>query len=268
MPPFYFLHLTDPHLPPAGELLYGSDPAPRLAAAIADIAARHGPGSAAPAAFAVISGDLVRDGEPAAYARLRGMLAGLPCPPHLLLGNHDDRAAFRAAFPEAPVDPGGFVQSVLPTPAGLCIMLDTLQPGTAAGRLCGTRLAWLAARLAESTGPVLLFLHHPPFPVGLPAMDAIALRDPDALWAVLAPHAARLRHLFFGHLHRPVAGSWRGVPVSCLSGTAFRVPLEFSDAPVRPAKREPPGYAVVRTSEIGVTVLPRDVPWAAPEDGG
>lgn len=259
--PFHFLHLTDPHLPPVGELLYGMDPAPRFEAAIAEIAARHGPGTPAAAAFAVVTGDLTRDGEPAAYARLREALAALPCPARLLLGNHDDRAAFRAAFPEAPVDAAGFVQQAFASPAGLCLLLDTLQPGEAFGRLCVDRLAWLAAQLRDSAGPVLLFLHHPPFAVGLPSMDAIGLREPEALWTVLAPHAARIRHLFFGHLHRPVAGSWRGIPCSSIGGTAFQVPLEFGATPVRPAGREPPGYAVVRCSSDGVVVLPRDVPW-------
>jgi len=263
MPPFHFLHLTDPHLPPPGEMLYGRDPTPRLAATLADIVVRHGPGGAAPAAFAVVTGDLVRDGEPAGYARLRGMLREMPCPAHPLLGNHDDRAAFRAAFPDVKVDAAGFVQQAFPSAAGLCITLDTLQPGEAFGRLCPARLAWLAARLAESEGPVLLFLHHPPFAVGLPSMDAIALRDPDALWAVLAPHAPRLRHLFHGHLHRPIAGSWRGIPTSSVSGTAFRVPLTFTEEPVRPNGREAPSYAVIRADESALVVHIRDVPWDA-----
>jgi hypothetical protein len=34
-------------------------------------------------------------------------------PYHLLPGNHDDRARLRAAFPDLPVDPQGFIQSAL-----------------------------------------------------------------------------------------------------------------------------------------------------------
>jgi len=247
MTPFHFLHLTDLHLPPPGETLRGDiDATAPLARALAAIAGHHGPGSAMPAAFAVLTGDLTRDGEPAAYARLREMLAGLPCPAHMLLGNHDDRAAFRAAFPAAPVDGDGFVQQALPTPAGLCLMLDTLEQGRAEGRLCPRRLAWLAARLAESEGPVLLFLHHPPLPVGIPGMDAIGLADSAALWEVLAPHRTRIRHLFHGHLHRPVAGSWRGIPLSSLRGTAFEVAMPAAPDTVAVTNRLPPSYALVR----------------------
>ena len=245
-PPFHFLHLTDPHLPPPDSAVFGLDTAPRLAAVIADIAERHGPDSAAPAGFAVLTGDLAREGEPEAYARLREMLADLPCPAHLLLGNHDSREAFRAAFPEAPVDPNGFVQSALPSPAGLLLLLDTHEPGRPEGHLCRRRLDWLAARLAETAGPALLFLHHPPLPQGIPAMDSTRLVEAEALWEVLAPHRPRLRHLFHGHMHRPLAGSWRGIPLSSLRGTGFEVALDFDPGAVRAAGREPPCYAVVR----------------------
>ncbi|WP_368417252.1 metallophosphoesterase [Falsiroseomonas sp.] len=213
--------------------------------------ARHGPGSAAPAAFAVVTGDLTHHGEPAAYRRLAAILEGLPFPVHLLIGNHDDRAAFSAAFPAAPRDGTGFVQQALPTPAGLFVMLDTQEPGTHAGRLCQARLDWLAATLAGSAGDVLLFLHHPPFTAGIAGMDKIKLVDADALWAVLAPHAARLRHIFHGHLHRPLAGSWKGIPFSSLRGTAHQVALDLSGRPGVPGSREPPAYAFVRVGAEG-----------------
>jgi 3',5'-cyclic AMP phosphodiesterase CpdA len=259
MTPFTFLHLTDLHMTPAGAPpLYGRDPGKRLAAAVADIAARHGPGSAAPAAFAVVTGDLTHHGEPAAYERLRGLLAGLPCPAHLMLGNHDARDAFRAAFPEAPIDANGFVQQAVATPAGRFVMLDTKIPGTHAGGLCDQRLGWLADRLAEDEAPVFLFLHHPPYRVGISAMDAIALRDADALWEVIAPHRARIRHLFHGHLHRPIAGSWRGIPASSLRGMSHQVALDFADRATTPGSHEPPAYAVVRASADAVVAHSHD----------
>ena len=257
--PFAFLHLTDLHMTPEGApLLYGLDPGARPAQAVGDIARRHGPEGAAPAAFAVVTGDLTHHGEPAAYARLRGILAGMPCPVHLLLGNHDDRDAFRAAFPEAPVDAGGFVQQAVATPARLCLMLDTKAPGTHAGQLCTQRLDWLAGRLAETEGPVLLFLHHPPYRVGITRMDQIPLLDAEPLWEVLAPHRARIRHLFHGHLHRPLSGSWRGIPTSSLRGTAHQVALDFAELPTVPGSHEPPAYALVRATAEEIVVHTHD----------
>lgn len=260
--PVHLLHLTDPHVPPPGERVHGTDTAVRFAAVLADIAARHGPGGGMPpAAFAAITGDLTRDGEPAAYARLRAMLAGLPCPVHLMLGNHDLRAPFRAAFPDAPVDAHGFVQQAVASPAGLCLMLDTLEEGRPEGRLCPRRLAWLADRLAESGAeePVLLFLHHPPMPVGIAGMDAIALVDAPALWEVLAPHRARIRHIFHGHLHRPIAGSWHGIPLFSLRGSAFDVALDLAPPPRKLAVEaaKTPCYAVIRVTEDSIVAHTR-----------
>lgn len=263
MPPpvTHLLHLTDLHLPPPGEGVYGADTAERFEAVLGDIAARHGPGGGMPVPeFAVLTGDLTRDGEPAAYARLRAALARLPCPAYLLMGNHDNRAAFRASFPDVAVDPAGFVQHAVPSGAGLCLMLDTLEQGRPEGRLCGQRLAWLAERLAESGDvPVLIFLHHPPMAVGIAGMDAIGLRDADALWAVLAPHRGRIRHIFHGHLHRPIAGSWHGIPVFSLRGSAFDVALDLAPPPrklgVEVAKT--PCYAVIRAAEDSIVVHTR-----------
>ena len=256
---FSFLHLTDLHVTPQGAApLYGLDPGLRLAEAVADMAARHGPGSAAPVAFAVVTGDLTHHGEPLAYARLGALLDRLPFPVHLLLGNHDHRAAFTAEFPATPRDAHGFVQQALPTPAGLFLMLDTNEPGTHAGRLCATRLAWLKQQLTTSEGDVLLFLHHPPLPVGITRMDRIPLLDADALWDVLAPHAGRIRHVFHGHLHRPLSGSWRGIPFSSLRGTSHQVALDLSEREGVPGSHEPPAYALVRVTEEGIVIHTHD----------
>ena len=59
-------------------------------------------------------------------------------PVRLLLGNHDDLAAFRAVFGDAETDPHGFVQTVLDTPLGRLIFVDTNEQGThAVWALCG-----------------------------------------------------------------------------------------------------------------------------------
>ncbi len=222
------IHLTDTHILPAGETNYGLDPTERLRAAVESIAARHGPYGAAPAEFVIITGDLTHHGQPKAYAELRGILDGLPMPFHLMLGNHDERAHFRTAFPEAPTDEGGFIQQAIETDVGLFFLLDTKTEGTHAGALCKDRLAWLAARLAASVGPVFLFLHHPPMAVGISPMDRIPLLNAPELAETLAPHRARIRHMFHGHLHRPLGGSWMGIPFTSLRGTAHQVALDLS----------------------------------------
>lgn len=235
-----FIHLTDTHLVPRGQKLYDLDPSQRLRAAVDSINGEHGD-----ADFVVVTGDLAHWGEGAAYAALMEELARLRMPVHLLIGNHDDRAAFRAVFAQAAADAGGYVQFAFSHGGTRFIGLDTNEPGVSWGVFCDRRADWLAADLAGHAEPVVLFLHHPPFPVGIAAMDRIALQDPAPLLRALAPHRARIRHLFFGHVHRPLAGSWQGIPVSTVRGTNHQVALELGAGPRVPGSHEPPQYGVV-----------------------
>src|SRR5690606_3038269 len=126
--------------------------------AVADIARLH-----PDAAFVAITGDLTHRGESGAYQALREALAPLPMPCHLMLGNHDERTAFRAAFPETPTDSGAFVQYAVETEAGVMLMLDSLIEGTNGGLLCEERLDWLSGQLARYRDrDLFLFLHHAP----------------------------------------------------------------------------------------------------------
>jgi 3',5'-cyclic AMP phosphodiesterase CpdA len=234
------VQVTDTHMVPPGTALLGIRPRERLEACIADINAHHGD-----AACCILTGDLADRGAPAAYEELRAALENLQVPWHLLIGNHDDREAFKAAFPETPCDPEGFVQQSFDTEAGRFILLDTHEPGTHAGSYCAARAAWLAAQLdAAGERPVYLFMHHPPFEIGIPGLDRIRLFEPEGLAAVLAGRPS-VRHIFLGHVHRPVSGSWQGIPFSALRSTVHQVPLDFETADRAPYSLEPPAYAVI-----------------------
>ncbi len=200
------IQVSDLHFVPPGTRLFGIDPRERLAAAIQDINAKH-----TDAELCLFTGDLCDHGAPEAYRALREVLSELRLPYRLLIGNHDDRDNFVRAFPAAPRDQDGFVQSLVQTPAGDLILLDTHEPGSAAGSYCAARQAWLRKRMSESPGrPVYLFMHHPPFDIGIPSLDRIRLLEPEGFAAAM--DGADVRHIFFGHVHRPVSGSWRGIP--------------------------------------------------------
>lgn len=244
-----FIHLTDTHFVPPGESLYGLNPRSRLKPAIQAINREH-----LDAEFVIISGDLTHRGEEAAYRNLRAVLDGLVLPYHLMLGNHDCRSGLRRVFPEAAVDEHGFVQYTLETDAGVFVMLDTHQPGTEAGHLCPQRLAWLSQTLdAHAAQPVYLFMHHPPMPIGIPGMDAIALQEVDAFTAVVAKHP-HIRHLFFGHVHRTLSGSWRGIPFSTLPAINHQVALDLGPNDEVPGSHEAPAFGVVLLDEQSTLV--------------
>jgi 3',5'-cyclic AMP phosphodiesterase CpdA len=227
------IQISDTHIVPDGELVHGLDTGARLEACIAEINRHHDNAS-----FCIVTGDLTDKGDAESYAGLRRRLAKLQLPYYLLIGNHDDRAVFRHCFPEIPCDPNGFVQSMLETDLGFCIFLDSNTPGERIGSFCEKRAAWLTERLAETGGnPAYLFLHHPPFEIGIPGLDEIRLIDPSHLMAALSGHE-NLRHLFLGHEHCPVSGSWRGLPYSAPRATAHQVAtdenatkLQYLDAP-------------------------------------
>ncbi|MEI4485925.1 phosphodiesterase [Frigidibacter sp. MR17.14] len=197
------IQLTDTHLMPPGEMANGIDPERMLRAAIADILARQ-----ADADLLVITGDLCNHGDPEAYALLRDILAPLPMPVLLMLGNHDHRPNFVAAFPDHPRDPAGHVQSVIDTDHGRLLFLDTHEAGVIGGIYGADRLAWLNTAL-EGAGdlPVTVFVHHPPVADGIRHFRDISLHDGGALLARLAAHPPGIRHIVFGHIHMPLCGT-------------------------------------------------------------
>ncbi|WP_118134527.1 phosphodiesterase [Oceanicella sp. SM1341] len=241
------LQLTDIHLLPPGGTLHGLDPAEQLRGAVADILARQ-----ADADLLVLTGDLANDGDPEAYALLREILAPLPMPVRFLLGNHDARPAFRAEFPEAECDATGFVQSFLDTDHGRLLFLDSHSAGEIGGRYCADRLAWLDSALAEAGPlPVTVFVHHPPMPDGLAHFRHIGFHDGEAVLARLRAHAPGLRHVVFGHIHVPLAGTTpSGIAFSSGQACSHRFIADLED-PAPWWTGGAPTYRVLLIDEAG-----------------
>jgi 3',5'-cyclic AMP phosphodiesterase CpdA len=243
------VHITDTHLVEPGRSLYQTDPYQRLAQCIDDVLANH-----SDAAFCVVTGALAHKAEPAAYRGMAKQLARLAMPVYPLAGNHDLRAPLIEALPDAPRDEHGFIQAVLRRAEGDFIFLDTLDEGVNGGRYCERREAWLRARLDEAlTRPVYLFMHHPPFSIGIPCVDRIALAEPER-FAAIVDGRRNIRHIFYGHVHRPVCGSWKGIPVSTMRGLNHQVPFDLHTVSPVPKSHEPPAYAVAFVEPDQVTV--------------
>ena len=200
----------------------------------------------------LLSGDLTEFGDAASYARLAEMLADLPFPVHLMVGNHDDRGALCANFPGTPIKQG-FVQYVLPLPGLRLIALDTLEPGRHGGAFCSERAKWLSDQLdADTITPVLIAMHHPPFVSGLDWLDGSA----DAAWIARFTRAIagrpQVRAILAGHLHRTIHASIAGVPLTVCPSTAPTVALNLSPIdPEQPDGRpmivdEPASFALHR----------------------
>ncbi|MCY1072627.1 phosphodiesterase [Nannocystis sp. RBIL2] len=189
----------------------------------------------------VITGDLVDRGEVGEYERLRELLAPLRMPVFLLPGNHDERDNLRRVFGEHGYLPrDGFLQYTVDDWPVRLVALDTHVPGQAGGRLCGERLAWLEARLAEAPErPTVVAMHHPPFSIGLPVMDAFGLDGSDGLAAVLGRHP-QVERVLCGHLHRPIVRRFAGTVACTCPSTAHQLALDLPPATRLAFVMEPP----------------------------
>jgi 3',5'-cyclic AMP phosphodiesterase CpdA len=207
------IHLSDIHLTAAGATIGGRDPRANFDRALAHILKDH-----TDAELMVITGDLSDWGDRDDYLWLRSRLAEYPIAARFCIGNHDRRATFLGVFPELAA-PDGFVQGVVDTSAGRCLLLDTAHPDTHAGRYCDARRSWLRERLAEHDGPLLIFMHHNPMPTHLRPLDRMRLLGDAAFRQIVGLNRDKIRHIFFGHCHLPLSGSVGGVPASSLRGT-------------------------------------------------
>jgi 3',5'-cyclic-AMP phosphodiesterase len=241
-----FIHLTDLHLVPHGEKLWGLDPAARFRACLADLANHH-----ADASFCVISGDLADRGDVQSYELLKSCLVDFPITTYLMLGNHDNRENYVQVFGK--VNHTQHIQQHIVLEQKHFLLLDTLKGGASStGLLDVERRDWVLARLAEARGaPTFIFMHHPPFMIQHPLMDLIALDDGEGFGDLLIGH--NVRHIFFGHAHRTISGQWRGISFSALPSIAQQLPLVGGSVPTVYSD-EPPMYCVVHLNGTQITV--------------
>ena len=233
--------ISDMHLKGEGELLYDRvDTTGFLERAVAHLNALD------PRPDIVLAtGDLVDNGLPAQYANLRRVLSALAMPVCLIPGNHDLRAALRGAFPDHGYLPGeGFLQYTVEGMPVRLIALDTLVEGKHHGALCDVRLDWLEARLAEQDGPTLLFMHHPPFDVGIERMDGMGLTEGGERLAALVRRHPNVERIVCGHIHRPIQMRWAGTLASIAPSTAHQVALDLRAGAKLSIRMEPPGVVL------------------------
>ncbi|HEY7518904.1 MAG TPA: metallophosphoesterase [Methylomirabilota bacterium] len=251
---FRFVHLTDTHLmaggtwrPRAGDFEFDTEAS--LRRVIAAVRALD----PAPA-FAVFGGDLASpdllDRDPArtpeqyepSYRLLAEIVGQLPCPAHFLVGNHDHRAAFNrvlrtgAPSPDAPhyysFDHGRYH----------FVVLDSHEPGQAAGLLDAAQLRWLRADLAEHRRqPTLVFVHHHLWPLGLQWIDSMSLRNGQELVAALGEHPD-VRWVICGHVHLDHASQRGRLTMLTTPSTCIQLSKVSQAAKVFPG---PPGFRIV-----------------------
>lgn len=197
--------LSDPHI------AYSADGTPYAGEAALIRAVEHLLRLPTTPDVVIVTGDLADGGRSDEYDRVRQILSALTMPVYVVPGNHDARDRLLGAFgPQGTQALDGFAQYVVDDGAVRLIALDTLAEGQAAGELNEAQFAWLDARLSEAPGrPTLLLMHHPPFPVGVAALDEIGLRPLRPFGELVSRHG-HVEGIAAGHVHTLTARRYCG----------------------------------------------------------
>ena len=222
-PHHFILHISDTHVLAGGGMLYDRVASEQhLRSLFEEFEASGG----RPEAI-VFTGDLADRGEPDAYDRIRRIVdpvaARLGAKVIWVMGNHDDRAAFRrgllgetgiGAHAVRPVDRVDDVNGLR------VITLDSTVPGFHHGEVSPTQLDWLAEELSiPAPHGTILAMHHPPVPSVLDLAVSVELRDQAGLAEVI--EGSDVRAIIAGHLHYSSNATFAGIPVSIASASCY-----------------------------------------------
>ena len=209
----------------------------------------------------VVTGDVADHGLPEEYAEAIAVVGSLPVPVLWGTGNHDVREAFAETFFGAPT--GDPLNAAYDVAGHRFLMADSLVPAPPGdridhGELSPQTLEWLDAELASSQVPTFVCLHHPPYPVGVPWIDAYLLREPESLEAVVAAHSHVVATLV-GHVHMAAASTFGGRPLLVGGGISSTIPLDSEGLP-RLWLDAPPTFALHLVDDGRLTTQWRSLP--------
>jgi Icc protein len=237
--PVRLVQLTDMHLfGDAAEDLRGVASLPALRACV-----DHAAAAIRMADALLVTGDVVQD-DPAGYVHLRDTLAPLGLPVLCIPGNHDDVALLRRELGCAPfrhdphVDFGDW----------RVVLLDSVKPGAASGRLAPAALAALQESLASAAGRhVIICLHHHPIGMRSRWLDSVGLENADEFFAIIDRHP-QVRAIVWGHVHQAWDSERRGVRLLSTPATCAQFLPEADDFAV---DNRPPGYRILDLAPDG-----------------
>lgn len=230
--------ISDLHICPDGQLYADRVPSNMMAAA----AVAHLNSLVPRPDLVVITGDIVDDGSAAAYRSSQRILASLEIPYRVIPGNHDERGGLLRAFADQgylPTD-GGQLNYSFDGGAIRIVALDSSVAGHHHGDIDASSLRWLEATLEGVTQPVLLMMHHQPFPTGIPYMDEYRHLGADRIADIVA-RCPSVERILCGHVHRLVTAQvGRTLAISCPS-TCSQIALKLAEAAKPASFMEPPG---------------------------
>ena len=211
------VQLTDLHLPPAGTTTNLQVDTQRNFLDLLPQAVALKPD------LLVLSGDLCYDvADTATYHWVGEQMDALNIPYAVIAGNHDDSSLLGMAFDLTVHQKEVYFEH--PIGQQPVFFLDT-----AVATISDVQLAWLEEQMATLEGPMLLFMHHPPFPMGMPFMDQTwPFRRSEDLMAVLTRYPAPV-YIFCGHYHTERVAHFANVSVHITPSLYFQLDTDSAE---------------------------------------
>jgi 3',5'-cyclic-AMP phosphodiesterase len=207
----------------------------------------------------VHTGDIVHNGRQDEYAQAVATLVKARAPVYVLGGNRDDRANLRAAFSVSGylAPDSAFIDYAIDDYPVRLVALDTLSSGSNKGDFCPERVRRLIELIdAETTKPIAVFTHPPPFEV-LVGPDRFHFERADAVSRLCQAlqHSERVVAVFSGHVHRAATGYVGNIPatvVQCIATTLRKgeYPPHMKTRPVYQVHRFDPLWGFTSETRI------------------
>ena len=198
----------------------------------------------------ILTGDIADDYTNDMYTSLRTLLLELSLRYYLIPGNHDDRSEMVNVFSDRfknseiaacfSVSVGGWT----------LIGLDSYVDGEAYGRLGNIQLRWLHEQIdAHGEEPMILFMHHPPVPVGSPWLDRIGLKESNYFEEILTS-SKRVQAICVGHIHQEFEGKYAGIQVLGTPSMSVQFRPNTLESEIDPI---PPGFRLLELADDSFT---------------
>ena len=214
----------------------------------------------------VHTGDIVHNGRQDEYALAVATLAGARAPVCVIVGNKDNRENLREAFSACGylAPNSDFIDYAIDDYPVRLIALDTLSSGSNKGDFCRERVRNLIDLIdAETTKPIAVFTHHPPFEVTV-GPDRLHFESRDIMSGLrrALQHSGRVVAVFSGHVHRAASGHVESIPATVMPSIATTLrkgdyPAEMKTRPIYHVHRFGPVRSfATETRIVGTPPLP------------
>ncbi len=183
----------------------------------------------------LVTGDLIQDDTAEAYGRFRDLMLPLNLRMHCVPGNHDVRDLMREVCVRPPFSYCAYEE----IRDWLLVGVDSCVKDDAGGRVSDEELDRLADIVVRSPAKhVLVFLHHPPVPMGSKWLDTVGLRNGKEFVERLRT-LNRVRAAVFGHVHQEYDQEHSGIRIIATPSTCRQFKPQADEFAV---DEKPPAY--------------------------